>query len=107
MHIHALVDRKRAKLLSQIRPKLHILGCLRTWDWQSQEVRTVQAISNGGLTYGWKRGKRIDAMDFWNDASTEDLADGREIEDDNMKVDEIVQYKRECMEQGVKYLPMY
>ncbi|KAI4709708.1 hypothetical protein J4E89_005724 [Alternaria sp. Ai002NY15] len=107
LHIHALVDRKRAKLLSKIRPKLHILGCLRTWDWQSQEVRTVQAISNGGLTYGWKRGKRIDAMDFWNDASTEDLADGREIEDDNMKVDEIVQYKREWMEQGVKYLPMY
>jgi len=67
----------------------------------------MQAISNGGLACGWKRGKRIDAMDFWNEASTEDLADGREIEDDDMKDDEMVQYKRECMEQGVKYLPMY
>ncbi|KAI4934416.1 hypothetical protein J4E85_002272 [Alternaria conjuncta] len=108
LHIsNAVFDHKGAKLLSKIRPKLHILGCLRTWDWQSQEVQTVQAISNGGLAYGWKCGKRLDAMDFWNEASTEDLADGREIEDDDMKADELVQYKRECMEQGVKYVPMY
>ena len=90
MYIHAVFDRKRAKLLSKIRPKLHILSSLGTWDRHCQEVLTMQAISNGGLACGWKRGKRIDAMDFWNEASTEDLADGREIEDDDM-----VQYKRE------------